>query len=234
MSAQRKDHYSNQAIRKSTRTKSKNAIDILSFFVLISVALLLFLPLTSLMEKKKTDVPKLMDYDAVEVFASFEADKNGQRYMSEEEIELAAKEYAEAHRPRFVYPLDGDITSAFAYRVDPITLDREEYHLGIDISAKNDIEISSYADGVVTRTVTDDKDYGMYVIIEHDGFETLYAHCSSLLVEKGDKVIAGENIAIAGSTGRSTGVHLHFEVRVDGERVDPLTHMHENGVERND
>ncbi len=153
-------------------------------------------------------------------------------FMSEEDIMAAALDYIDAHRPKYVFPLDGYITSAFANRTDPILGDREEYHTGIDISAATDVEICAYADGMIKKAVVSDVGYGNHLIIEHDGFETLYAHCSELLVKEGDTVKAGETIAIAGNTGRSTGTHLHFEIRIDGIPVDPLEYIEENEAKK--
>ena len=68
--------------------------------------------------------------------------------------------------------------------------------------------------------------YGYYVIIDHEnGYQTAYAHCNSIDVAVGDRVTKGEEIAKMGSTGRSTGVHLHFEVKKDGEFVNPLEYV---------
>lgn len=138
----------------------------------------------------------------------------------------SAAEAAEV-RPVIVFPLDGNITSVFALRIDPFYNPLSggeptyEFHRGIDISAAKSRDIHACADGVVIFTGYD-SGYGNYLMIEHDGFVSLYAHCSQLLLSEGNIVTAGDSIAIAGSTGRSTGNHLHFEIRVDGEYVDPL------------
>lgn len=144
--------------------------------------------------------------------------------------EVAA--YIEIHTPKFVPPLDGKINSAYGVRVDPfyagnmLFLDAGDYesHRGIDISAAQSRDICSALDGTV-RFVGWDNSYGNYLIISHDDCETLYAHCASILVAQGEAVRAGEQIAVAGMTGRATGVHLHFEVLVDGVSVDPLQYF---------
>jgi murein DD-endopeptidase MepM/ murein hydrolase activator NlpD len=126
-----------------------------------------------------------------------------------------------------VFPLDGNITSLFAYRTDPFYNPADggtpacEFHRGIDISAARSRDVRACADGVVIFAGYDSS-YGKYIMIEHESFVSLYAHCDSLLCAAGDNVRAGDSIAVAGSTGRSTGPHLHFEIRVDGECVDPL------------
>lgn len=132
--------------------------------------------------------------------------------------------------PAVVFPLDGNITSPYAYRIDPFYDPASgeeptyEFHRGIDISAALCRDILSCADGVVIFCGYD-VGYGRYMILEHEGFTSLYAHCSSLLRAEGDRVSAGELIATAGSTGRSTGPHLHFEIRVGGQNVDPLDYV---------
>ena len=68
--------------------------------------------------------------------------------------------------------------------------------------------------------------YGNYIIIDHgNGIETAYGHCSKLLAEKGESVRRGDKIALVGSTGNSTGPHLHFEIKINGEFVDPLNYV---------
>ncbi len=119
----------------------------------------------------------------------------------------------------FTYPLKGEITSAFAERQDPVS-GEADYHLGIDIAGSCDIVAAK--DGVV-ESVREGSSYGKYIKIRHtDSLETLYAHCSEISVTEGERVRAGQHIATAGDSGRATGVHLHFEVRVNGECVDPM------------
>lgn len=96
-------------------------------------------------------------------------------------------------------------------------------HPGLDIAVPQDSYIRAAASGVVRETGTDDV-YGRYVLIEHDGgYQTMYGHASRVFVADGDTVERREVIALSGSTGRSTAPHLHFEIRKDGEAVDPLT-----------
>lgn len=122
---------------------------------------------------------------------------------------------------RYVSPAEGPITSPFGYRVHPIfgTL---RFHSGVDIGAY-------YASPVLAAdsgTVIDAGwigGYGNTVIIDHGGgYSTLYGHCSALYVSYGQTVTKGQQIAAVGSTGNSTGPHLHFEVRINGGPVDPL------------
>lgn len=131
-------------------------------------------------------------------------------------------------------PLTGRISSSFGTRFHPI--DRKmKLHTGVDIAVPRGTPIASAADGVVTFAGRRGG-YGNVVIIEHpDGRETFYAHCDKLLVEKGQTVSGGEEIAKAGSTGKSTGPHLHFELRENGKPIDPikfLSNVLQNFAER--
>ena len=127
----------------------------------------------------------------------------------------------------FEWPLPGDfsITSPFGYRTDPIT-GEVSFHDGVDIAAPEGTAILAAADGVVVtanRTDSWGGSYGYYVLIQHDEtYETLYAHCSEVLVKAGQEVEQGDVIALVGSTGNSTGNHLHFEVREGGSKVNPM------------
>jgi len=96
------------------------------------------------------------------------------------------------------------------------------FHKGIDLAAPKGTPIYASADGTIHFAGTG-TGYGLYIRLRHDGgVETRYGHCSQLLVKKGDKVKKGQIIALVGSTGVSSGSHLHFEVRINGEAVDPL------------
>jgi murein DD-endopeptidase MepM/ murein hydrolase activator NlpD len=125
-------------------------------------------------------------------------------------------------RVAFQTPLRGEIRSEFGMRRDPIN-GRMRLHQGIDIAAVRGTPIEAAASGTVVFAGRN-KGYGNMVLIEHaDGRRTLYAHAQSLFVKAGDRVTAGQTIAAVGSTGHSTGPHLHFEVREDNRSVNPLT-----------
>ena len=96
-----------------------------------------------------------------------------------------------------------------------------EGHTGIDIASKKGTPIKVAADGVVIKTVKSAVENGIYCIVDHGGgYATLYSHCSNLLVSEGDKVEKGREIALVGSTGNSTGPHLHFELQKNSEPVE--------------
>jgi len=114
------------------------------------------------------------------------------------------------------------VTSQFGLRADPFTGVMKEHH-GLDLGAPEGTPVLAAAAGKV-RFAGKRGGYGNVVIVEHaDGTETRYAHCRELDVAAGQSVAAGQPIATVGSTGRSTGPHLHFEVRQGGKPVDPAT-----------
>ena len=121
----------------------------------------------------------------------------------------------------FVRPLKkARITSRFDYRVNPVT-GRYVFHTGMDLGAASGSDIMAMKAGRVVSSKYNGG-YGNVVILEHaDGVRTLYAHCSKLLCKAGEKVKKGQVIALVGSTGNSTGPHLHIEFRKDGKRYDP-------------
>ncbi|MBQ8540128.1 MAG: peptidoglycan DD-metalloendopeptidase family protein [Clostridia bacterium] len=127
---------------------------------------------------------------------------------------------------KFLWPVPASqrVTSKYGYRIHPVYKTRK-FHAGIDIGAGYGSAIVAAESGTVT-TATYGSGYGKYVVVSHgSGLTTLYAHCSSLLVKVGDKVTRGQTIAKVGSTGVSTGNHLHFEVRINGSTTDPLAYV---------
>ena len=124
----------------------------------------------------------------------------------------------------------GRLRSKFGYRIDPF-LGVIKHHNGIDLAAQTGTPIYAAADGVVElvqRKIQSHKGYGLYIIINHDnGLKTLYAHLSRINVRKGQKVKRWDKIGEVGQTGRATGSHLHYEVRVNNKPVDPLTYIYD-------
>jgi len=117
-------------------------------------------------------------------------------------------------------PLKGKINSNFGYRKDPFKR-KAGFHSGIDIDANYGQKIVATAGGKVTKASWQSS-YGKTVVIKHEnGYETLFGHLSNISVKEGDTVKVGDVIGKAGSTGRSTGTHLHYEVIKDGKRVNP-------------
>ena len=125
-------------------------------------------------------------------------------------------------------PLEGaELTSGFGMRNHPVLGGRRQ-HQGIDLAAPTGTPVYATADGVVGRADFY-ASYGLYISINHGAaMETRYAHLSRLAVGAGDTVKKGDLIGYVGSTGRSTGPHLHYEVRVDGLAVNPIPYMVES------
>jgi len=119
-----------------------------------------------------------------------------------------------------IKPVDGPIGSGFGFRTDPIT-GRAALHTGLDFPSPVGTGISAAAGGVVSWVGVDPA-YGNMIDIDHgNGLVTRYAHTSKILVRDGEVVRRGQQIALVGNTGRSTGPHLHFEVLIDGVRQNP-------------
>lgn len=122
-------------------------------------------------------------------------------------------------------PVDvGYNSSSFGWRVDPFT-GKMAFHEGLDFMAESGTPIYAAASGIVTQ-VSSTPDYGNMVKLDHGaGLETRYAHADRILVSPGDRVEKGQRIALVGNTGRSTGAHLHFEVRLNGVALDPRKYL---------
>lgn len=122
----------------------------------------------------------------------------------------------------------GRYSSKFGYRTNPIT-HAYSFHTGLDIAVPTGTKIHAAYHGQV-RAVGEDSRAGKYIILRHDdALETFYCHCSRIDAAEGDTVDAGDVIARVGSTGWSTGPHVHFEVRKNGERLNPLQLLEDDG-----
>ena len=117
------------------------------------------------------------------------------------------------------------VTSEFGYRKDPFS-GKTKGHSGMDLAVPTGTSVRAALPGTVTVSAYNRGGYGYYVMIDHgSGLATLYGHNSQLLARVGQTVEAGDVIALSGSTGRSTGPHLHFEVRINGERTNPRSYL---------
>lgn len=150
--------------------------------------------------------------------------------LAKEEVENSINEYIdrETKTVNGVYlaatPVQGTITSRFA----SIERVRSGVHTGLDIGAAGGTPIKVAADGVVTRSAWTGS-YGNLVVVSHgNGIETYYAHCSKLIAKVGQTVKAGDTIGLVGTTGNSTGNHLHLEIRIDGVPVNPQKYLYKN------
>ncbi len=121
-------------------------------------------------------------------------------------------------------PVVGTATSGFGYRDSPIN-GTNEFHLALDIGAEEGAEIGAFAAGTVAYIGTSDE-FGNYLKINHENnVSSFYAHCSKLLVHKGDEVTCGQTVALVGHTGNATGPHLHLTIEKDNIRLDPAYYV---------
>lgn len=139
-------------------------------------------------------------------------------------------------RPEVAIPsrmplFDARLTSDYGMRTHPV-LGRRLGHKGVDLAAPTGTPIYATADGLISRAGPFSS-YGNYVAIEHGArIQTRYAHMSRIAVVAGSRVKKGDIIGYVGSTGRSTGPHLHYEVRIDGTAVNPIPYMVESDAQR--
>lgn len=127
-----------------------------------------------------------------------------------------------------ISPVRGILTSSFGYRADPLTHGRGN-HQGIDIAAAYGVPVQASGDGLVLQA-SEQGGLGKAVFIAHGyGLTTRYGHMSAITVRPGQRVKRGDVIGKVGNTGRSTGPHLHYEVRVDGEPLNPIGYILDNG-----
>lgn len=123
-----------------------------------------------------------------------------------------------------LWPTSGKITSGFGYRRSPFGSSRE-FHSGLDIGASRGTQVYATATGVV-RMANYNGGYGNVIFVDHGyGFSSVYAHLSKINVKVGQQVTKGQLIGLVGSTGASTGPHLHYEVRVNGVAVNPTKYL---------
>jgi murein DD-endopeptidase MepM/ murein hydrolase activator NlpD len=144
-------------------------------------------------------------------------DRNGGKKQNGEEGESRPNYVGDG---RFLTPVNAPVTSGYGYRFHPI-LKRRKLHTGIDFGAPYGVPIKAADSGIVILA-SYNRGYGKCVIIDHgNGYQTLYGHCSSLAVSEGQTVSKGSIIGYVGSTGMSTGPHLHWEVRRNGVPISP-------------
>lgn len=170
--------------------------------------------------------------------------KEYEEYIAEQNEIIAALEKAIAEEKRQTLAANGNVitydggvfkfplasytrmSDDYGWRIHP-TLGVEKFHNGVDFAAPKGTAIYAAYDGKVVAA-TYSSSMGNYVMIDHgDGLYTIYMHASALYVSKGDVVVRGETIAAVGTTGRSTGNHLHFGVRLNGEYVSPWNYISE-------
>lgn len=182
--------------------------------------------LASLLQKVNTQLSQTEAQEAA-AQAAYE-DAKAARDAAQEEL---AKEFAASGGldgyvgGSWMWPVPGysSISSGYGYRN---IFGYREFHTGIDIPAGYGTPIKASNSGVVTVAAYQSTGYGNRIIVDHGGgYKSLYAHCSSLAVKVGDYVAKGDTIAYVGSTGLSTGNHLHFEIRINDQYTDPTPYV---------
>lgn len=155
-----------------------------------------------------------------------------ERELTLRESEIAAMDFLlsrknlQSQQTPAGWPVEGGwVSSKFGSRMHPIT-GKKQFHKGVDIPAKEGSHVLAVADGVVMRSANS-RGYGWLVQIDHgDGYTTLYSHNRINLVKEGQTVKKGQAIAEVGSTGRSTGPHVHFEVSKRGSAINPVKYLY--------
>ncbi|MEN2997623.1 MAG: M23 family metallopeptidase [Brevinematia bacterium] len=171
------------------------------------------------------DVGRKYKVHPYEVFVA-----NGYRLTFENEclvpgVQLSWNQIREILGIGFLKPLLGRFTSGFGYRRHPI-LKVRKFHSGLDISAPYGSKVKASMSGIVQKTGYDEDGYGYYIVIKHqDNTKTLYGHLSEILVNEGQKVSRGQVIGKVGTTGMTTGPHLHFEVIKNNRKVNPRKYI---------
>ena len=182
-------------------------------------------------EQKKAEVANILDQKK-DLLSSARADKNAllamqaQQIAKEQEIQriLESLRYGSAPNGKLMWPVAGRLTSGFGMRRHPI-FGGMRMHTGIDLSAPNGTPVFA-ADGGQVLQAGYDSGYGNSILIYHGGgFATFYAHLSGFAVSQGQMVKRGQLIGYVGTTGWTTGPHLHFEVRINGAPQNPLGYL---------
>lgn len=173
----------------------------------------------------EADVDDLSELELKEAMSELEAELRAREAeMQSLAMALSAITLKNDQTPSGMPVQRGWVSSPFGYRNSPIHGGRQ-FHKGVDIPGKSGEDVLAVADGVVLRAGRSGN-YGLLVEVNHgDGYTTLYAHNKKNLVKPGQPVKKGEPIALLGSTGRSTGPHVHFEVRKNGRPVNPSKYI---------
>lgn len=185
--------------------------------------------LMALEEEKNSQIAKLSNEEKAiqdEINKYQEDNANLEQYFSNTSTisKTTTTSTASVSSSGFIKPSGGSVTCYYGPRIHPVT-GVYSTHTGVDFGAAYGTPIVAAKAGKVT-TVTYNTAYGNMVIIDHgDGTSTLYAHASSFATRVGETVAQGQTIAYIGSTGYSTGPHLHFEIRINGQHVNPLPYL---------
>jgi len=179
-------------------------------------------------ERKLIDMQELLKKKGIKKKLSVGGEYIPADRLSDEYLDAINKDIDNLSKVFRVYPIGkparGLISSGYGYRKDPFHK-RKAFHSGLDISSRYGVSVKSTAEGVVEKAGWY-KGYGKCVIIRHEsGYKTLYGHLSKITVKRGQKIASGEVIGRVGSTGRSTGPHLHYEIIKNGKRINPKKYL---------
>ena len=177
------------------------------------------------------DPTAMMEHDYEEMVRDMHTEINEIDHASVQQLDSFSSIFSQLEGKRnmlaatpSIRPVKGWITSQCGRRLSPFT-GRREFHRGLDIATQQGTEIIAPADGIVTYAGKKGL-MGNMITIEHGfGMVTRYGHIHKLLIKRGDRVARGEVIALVGNTGRSTGPHLHYEVRLNGVNVNPMNYF---------
>ncbi|MBJ7599598.1 MAG: hypothetical protein DLM67_09745 [Candidatus Nephthysia bennettiae] len=163
-------------------------------------------------------------------FANQQAWSSVQLSLQSDPVQTVVQTAAHSTQSRFIWPMPkGQITQGFGpsqLSFEPAFGGFAHFHTGVDVAGPENDPVLAADDGRVVQAATGSSGYGNYVVIGHaSGISTLYGHLNQLLVKPGDEVRQGDTVGLEGSTGYSTGPHVHFEVRVNGVPVDPLNYL---------
>ena len=177
--------------------------------------------------KPKKKIPKYKGkggYSSEEPFSLTEKGFEQNLGFLKTEVKERKEDLATIQKTPLIWPTEGRITSPYGYRFGPFS-HRREFHKGIDIANALGTPIKAPADGVVVQVGWKRRGLGHYLVINHGEISTKFGHCHKILVKKGERIKRGQIIALMGSTGMSTGSHLHYEVRIKDRPVNPWYYL---------
>jgi len=184
---------------------------------------------------ENSEVPGLLNYrDELEIGKGLSLDAELDLMLRQVQIQrqgfqamldtMKSREIVRDHIPSIRPVASGWLSSRFGFRTDPFTK-KKKYHKGIDFSVPTGTPVKATGDGIVSA-IQQQRGFGRVVRLDHgNGVVTLYAHLDKVFVKKGAKVQRGETIANSGNTGRSSAPHLHYEVRLSGRSVNPISYI---------
>ncbi len=182
----------------------------------------------SRLDKRSKIIEALIDTIGIKVKIEEDAQHSGGIFIPSDGERISKKllsstdKYIEiVQKVPFGRPVNTSISSKFGHRTDPLNK-KKAFHEGLDFRGRTGDKISATGNGVVIKSIYS-KGWGNHIVIDHqNGYKTLFAHMSKRLVKKGERIERGQIIGLLGNTGRSTGSHLHYEIRLDNKPINPM------------